>query len=133
MSTSFRRPFRYLRYSPAGYVRGDYVEGEASEFGFEGTIQPASSGDYDRLQLMMEGTRVERAIRIYTSAELYTDRTVSGEPVSADEVLYPPLPFRPGYDGPQYRFKIVGKSPWQSGIIPHNRYLAVAVGEQPLT
>lgn len=131
--TSFRRPFRHLRYSPAQYVRGDYVEGETSELTFYATIQPASTADYDQLQVMMDGTRVEHAIRIYTSAELFSDRTIEGQTISADEVLYPPLPFRPGYEGPQRRFKIIGKAPWQSGIIPHNRYLAVAVGEQPTT
>lgn len=133
MSTSFRRPFRFLRELPGQYVRGEWTPGAKVEDGFVGTVQPATKADYDRLQVLAEGMRVERAVRVYSDDELYLARKDgSGNLLGADEVLYPPLPFRPGYDGPQYRYKIVGKFPNQSGVISHNKYLAVAVGEQEL-
>lgn len=125
---SFRRPFRILRQNPGQYVQGVWVPGAQVEMGITASIQPVRTSDYDQLQALMGGSRVEHAIRIYTSDVLLSDRTLDGAQYGADLVLYPALPFPPGYPGPQHQYKVVGSAAWQSGVINHRKFLAVSIG-----
>lgn len=113
---SFRKP-HVMRTRAAGqYVRGRWEEGaRGPDVMIQASVQPAKAGDYDLLQAHPEGRRVRAAVRIYTSADLNVagqdwrngDRLVWGAGPMAGEYL------------------LVGVSPWQAGVIPHFRYLAV--------
>lgn len=113
---SFRRPQVIRKRLPGQYVRGHWQEGApAPEVTIQASVQPAKAGDYDQLQVHPEGRRVRAAVRIYTSADL----VVAGQDwTNGDRLVW-------GV-GPQAgEYLLVGVSPWQSGVIPHYRYLAV--------
>ncbi|MCA7086052.1 hypothetical protein K7G19_20900 [Cupriavidus sp. DB3] len=80
------------------------------------SVQPATlSEDYDTLQALPEGRRVEAMIRVYTDAVL---AVAGAADTNGDRIVWPHGP-RPG------NYLVRAVSPWQSGVISHYRYLAV--------
>jgi len=103
------------------YVGGRWVDGPAAEpVTILASVQPASAGDYDRMQTMAEGRRIRAMVRIYTAAQL----NVAGQDWrNGDRLVWERAP-HPG------EYLVVAVSAWQSGVIPHYRYLAVLQGEE---
>lgn len=96
-----------------GYVNGRWVDGEESETTFRASIQPAKKDDYDQLQALAEGRRVESAIRIYTKTEL----VVAGDSAQNGDFVV--------HRGDRYL--VTAGSDWNVGMrgVDHYRYLAV--------
>ncbi|QDJ52810.1 hypothetical protein [Bordetella hinzii] len=113
---SFRRPQMIRTRLPGRYERGHWQEGvPGPDRTIQASVQPAKAGDYDLLQAHPEGRRVRAAIRIYTSADL----TLAGQDwTGGDRLVWAEGPLAGEY-------LLVGVSAWQSGVIPHFRYLAV--------
>lgn len=113
---SFRRPHTIRTRLPGHRERGHWVEGAPGpDKTIQASVQPAKAGDYDQLQAHPEGRRVRAAVRIYTGAEL----VIAGEDwTNGDRLVWGVGPLAGEY-------LLVGVSPWQSGVIPHFRYLAV--------
>lgn len=105
----------YLRITraPGQYVDGDWQDGEETEDTIRASIQPAKKEDYDQLQALAEGRRVESAVRIYTRIQL----AVAGESYSNGDLVI--------YRG--NRYLVTAGSDWNMGMrgVNHYRYLAV--------
>lgn len=119
--TSFRYPVTIQRRT-AGHWNGPaWVPGDiGAPETILATVQPATLSDYDQMSALPEGRRVEGMIRIYTDAQLQ----IAGEDTTADGdmITWPDaLRGRP--------YEVVARSPWQSRIIPHYRYLAALMTE----
>ncbi|QLB23323.1 hypothetical protein [Phocoenobacter skyensis] len=101
---------------------GSFVDGVwqdiASEEKIEvmASVQPATQSDYDAMELRSDGAVVERAIRIYTRENLKQAGNDGSNSADGDVLIYDDC-----------EFLIRDKSSWQSGIIPHYRYLAVKI------
>lgn len=93
-----------------------WVDGsDAEEITIIASVQPASSADYDQMQPLLEGLRIEAMVRIYTGAVL----KVAGKDGNGGDLLVWP-------QGQHSRnYLIVACSPWQSGLLNHYRYHAV--------
>ncbi|WP_313378002.1 hypothetical protein [Achromobacter insolitus] len=120
---SFRKPHVIRTRAPGQYVRGRWEDGApGADVPILASVQPAKPGDYDLLQAHPEGRRVHAAVRIYTNAVL----NVAGQDWrNGDRLVWGAGPLAGEY-------LLVGVAPWQSGVIPHFRYLAVllAAAEQ---
>lgn len=81
------------------------------------TVQPAQLSDYDKMEPFLEGRRVESLVRVYTDEKMTV--AGAGSEASGDMLQWG--------DGKPYVF--VAVSAWQSGIIPHYRYLAAQLLE----
>lgn len=120
---TLRYPVTIRRRQAGDWVDGLWVPGtlNAPET-ILATVQPARSDDYDQMQALPEGRRVEGMVRVYTDAALEIaaeDSTSSG-----DQLVWP--------DGLRDRnYVFIARSPWRSGIISHFRYLAVLIPEPP--
>ncbi|WP_212669118.1 phage collar protein [Xanthomonas retroflexus] len=92
---------------------GRWVEGAESQSDFRASIQPAKDKDYDKLQALAEGRRVESAVRIYTRTQL----AVAGDTDSNGDIVI--------YRGDRYL--VTAGSDWNMGMrgVNHYRYLAV--------
>jgi len=114
--SSFRRPQTIRTRLPGGRERGHWIEGEPGpDKTIQASVQPAKTGDYDQLQANPDGRRVRAAVRIYTSEVL----DVAGQDwTNGDRLIWGAGPLAGEY-------LLVGVAPWQSGVIPHYRYLAV--------
>lgn len=102
-----------LTRTPGAYVDGRWVEGAEVETTFRASIQPAKKDDYDQLQALAEGRRVESAVRVYTRTAL----AVAGEaPGNGDLVVHR-----------GDRYLVTAGSDWNVGMrgVNHYRYLAV--------
>lgn len=118
--SSFRYPVNIERLGPGTYDGPNWVPGAPVADTIMATVQPATVGDYDQMAALLEGRRVEGLIRIYTDAQLQ----VAGETdeASGDRVIWP--------EGLRDRkYEVLARSPWQSRIIPHYRYLAALLTE----
>lgn len=118
---SLRYPVTIRRRAPGAYVDGRWVPGlESAPETILATVQPAQLADYDMLQRLPEGGRVEAVMRVYTTAELLVMSEAAG--VSGDLLDWPGgLRDRP--------YVFMARSPWQSRVIPHYRYLAALLIE----
>lgn len=116
--TSFRYPVSIVRRHGGHFDGPVWVSGPRQPDKILGTVQPATSGDYDQMQPLLEGRRVDGMIRLYTDAML----GIAGERDNApgDLVIWPQ-----GLRGGEY--EVVARSVWQSRILPHYRYLAALV------
>jgi len=95
------------------WVGGRWKDGEESETTIRASIQPAKKDDYDQLQALAEGRRVEAAVRVYTRTALI----VAGEDSrNGDTVIYRGEPYL-----------VTAGSDWNMGMrgVNHYRYLAV--------
>jgi hypothetical protein len=113
---SLRRPYQIRRRAPGAWVAGRWVPGAPGEAEtIRASVQPATLSDYDLMQALPEGRRVESMVRVYTDVQVQ----VAGneDPVASGDLL----------DLPQGEYVFVAVSPWQSGIISHFRYLAARV------
>lgn len=119
---SLRRPIQIRRRGPGARVDGRWVPGDlgASET-IMASVQPAQSGDYDMLEPLLEGRRVESLVRVYTDEAL----TVAGQDSGASGDV---LDWPEGQRDRPYVF--IARSPWQSDIISHFRYLAALMPVQ---
>ncbi len=99
--------------SPGDYVDGRWQEGIETETAFRASIQPAKKDDYDQLQALAEGRRVESAVRIYTRTQL----NVAGEDERNGDLVV--------YRGDRYL--VTAGSDWNMRMrgVNHYRYLAV--------
>lgn len=113
---SLRYPVNIQRRAAGAYVAGRWVPGALGPVErIMATVQPAQLADYDVLQPLLEGRRVEGVVRVYTAAQIAIAGRDAG--VSGDELIWP--------NGMrQQNYVFMASSPWQSGIIPHFRYLA---------
>lgn len=114
----FRHPVQIIRPSAGHWeeATGSWVEGsDSEELTIIAGVQPASSADYDQMQSLLEGRRIEAMVRIYTGAVL----NVAGKDWNNGDVLVWPQ----GQQGRNYR--VIARSPWQSGLLNHYRYHAV--------
>lgn len=95
------------------YVNGRWLEGAEVETTFRASIQPAKKDDYDRLEAMAEGRRVESAVRVYTRTEL----NVAGADAKNGDLIE--------YQGDSYL--VTAASNWNMDMrgVNHFRYLAV--------
>ncbi|MGB3432389.1 hypothetical protein [Achromobacter sp.] len=120
---SFRRPHVVRTRLPGRHERGHWVDGASGpDKPILASVQPAKAGDYDQLQVHPEGRRVRAAVRIYTSADL----VVAGQDwTNGDCLVWGVGPLAGEY-------QLVAVSPWQSGVIPHFRYLAVLLAADEL-
>ena len=118
---SLRYPVNIRRRAPGAYVAGNWVPGGVTTIeSIMATVQPATLSDYDMLQPLLEGRRVEGVVRVYTDAEL----TLAGEVPGAtgDELEWP--------EGLRTRgYVFMARSPWQSTRLAHYRYLAAHIPE----
>lgn len=120
--TSFRYPVTVERRTPGHWNGPAWVPGAlAVPTSILATVQPAVLSDYDQMAALPEGRRVEGMIRIYTDEVLQ----VAGENSDADGDL---ITWPDGQRGGR-KYEIVARSPWQSKIIPHYRYLAALMTE----
>jgi hypothetical protein len=103
--------------APGQWVEGRWVDGEESESSFRASIQPATKGDYEKLEALAEGRRVAAAIRIYTRTQL---AAAGGDTHNGDIITYR-----------GDRYLVTAASDWNVGMrgLDHYRYLAV---RQPL-
>ena len=112
---SLRYPVTIQRRAAGARVDGRWVPGALG--GAESilaTVQPAVAADYDKMEPLFEGRRVESIVRMYSSEKLTqagANSTASGDVLE--------------WQGDSY--EIVDRSVWQSGIIPHYRYLAARI------
>lgn len=114
--SSFRRPVQVIRRGEGQWVDGRWVAGgDEAPITIMASVQPATLSDYDTLQALPEGRRVEAMVRIYTDAVL---NVAGADGTNGDRVVWPHGP-RPG------KYLVRAVSPWQSGVISHYRYLAV--------
>lgn len=90
---------------------GRWVDGTAASTSTVlASVQPASAGDYDTLQALDLGRRIERSVRIYTAARL----NVAGEDGHNGDILV--------WQG--VRYVVMAVSPWRTTALRHYRYLA---------
>jgi hypothetical protein len=109
---SFRTPQIIIPRLPGQYVNGKWRDGaDGDPVTIMASVQPASSGDYDQMKAEQPGRRVERMVRIYTTARL----TAAGEDNTNGDSLV--------WEG--NRYLVVAMSPWRSTALKHYRYLAV--------
>lgn len=113
---SLRYPVTIRRRGPGAWVDGRWVDATpGAPETIMATVQPAQSGDYDQMEPLLEGRRVEGMVRVYTAVEIQ----IAGEgSLENGDLLDWPAGLR---DRP---YVFVARSPWQSRIIPHYRYLA---------
>jgi len=99
--------------SEGAYIDGRWQDGQETQTEFRASIQPAKKEDYDQLQALAEGRRVESAVRIYTRAQL----AVAGDIDSNGDIVI--------YRGDRYL--VTAGSDWNMGMrgVNHYRYLAV--------
>lgn len=118
---SLRYPVTIRRRAPGAYAGGRWMPGaESAPETILATVQPAQLADYDLLQRLPEGGRVEAVMRVYTTAALGVMSSEAG--VSGDLLVWP--------DGLRDRpYVFMARSPWQSRVIPHYRYLAALLIE----
>ncbi|WP_238911977.1 hypothetical protein [Achromobacter xylosoxidans] len=118
---SFRKPHVIRGQLPGRRQRGRWIEGEPiPDRTISASVQPAKVGDYEQLQATPEGRRIRAAVRIYTSDLL----SVAGQDwTGGDRLVWGAGPLAGEY-------LLVGVAPWQSGVIPHYRYLAVLLADQ---
>jgi hypothetical protein len=113
---SLRYPVQIQRRAPGAWVNGRWVVGALGPVEtIQATIQPAQLSDYDRVEPLLEGQRIEALARVYTSEVL---QVMSEDPTASGDLLIWPL----GQLDRPYVF--IARSAWQSRIIPHYRYLA---------
>jgi len=93
-------------------VNGLVKESQPVSFVIQGTIQPLSGKD---MAFLPTGRRDQGAIKIYTLAELNTSEEGSGD--VGDYIVWQGR-----------KWEVVTKLPFQSGIIPHNKYIALISG-----
>ncbi len=95
------------------YVDGRWQDGQETQIDLRASIQPAKKEDYDQLQALAEGRRVESAVRIYTRTQL----AVAGDTGSNGDIVI--------YRGDRYL--VTAGSDWNMGMrgVNHYRYLAV--------
>lgn len=106
-----RTPQTIKRRSPGGYVGLDWVDGAETDLTLLGSVQPATKGDYERLQNDFGGRRTGAAVRLYTDQLL----NVAGDDLNNGDVLV--------WEGDRYI--IAAKSPWRTTVLRHYRYLAI--------
>ena len=114
--SSFRKPTQIRRRAAGQWVEGRWVDG--ADEGIEtilASVQPMRLVDFDHLQALMEGRRIEAAVRIYTTEVL---NVAGANDRNGDRLIWPFAP-RP------CEYLVVAVSPWQSGVISHYRYHAV--------
>lgn len=95
-------------YSEDPATLGIWVPGPTSIITIEGSIQPLTAKEIDALEI---GERATGNAWIYTEAELLTSSTPTSN--DGDLVLW---------RGKKYRVRT--HDPFDSGVIPHNRYRA---------
>lgn len=105
-----RTPQTLKTRSPGGYVGLDWVDGAETDLTLLGSVQPATKGDYERLQAELGGRRTGAAVRLYTDVKL----NVAGQDAKNGDVLI--------WEGDRYI--VCAVSPWRTTIIRHYRYLA---------
>lgn len=114
--SSFRKPTQIRRRAAGRWVKGRWVDGaDEGIVTIQASVQPLRLVDYDQLQALMEGRRVEAAVRIYTAEAL---NVAGSNDRNGDRLIWPFAP-RPG------EYLVVSVSPWQAGVISHYRYHAV--------
>ena len=114
--SSFRRPVEVIRRGAGQWVAGRWIDGaDGPPHTIMASVQPATLSDYDTLQALPEGRRVEAMVRVYTDAVL---AVAGAADTNGDRIVWPHGP-RPG------NYLVRAASPWQSGVISHYRYLAV--------
>lgn len=112
--SGFRYPVQAYRRQSGHYDQGQWVEGSLTPETIQATVQPASQGDYDRMQATLSGRWVESMCRVYSDINLEpAGFDMDGAPTNGDEI-----------DWQGQRYMVVGNSAWQSGVINHFRMLA---------
>jgi hypothetical protein len=109
------RTYPLITRGDGAWVDGRWVDGTEVESTVRASIQPAKKVDYDQLQALLEGRRVEAAVRIYTRVEL---KVAGTDATNGDVVIYQGR-----------RYLLTAASNWQMGMgggVDHYRYLAVA-------
>lgn len=109
------RTYQLITRSEGAWVDGRWVDGAEVVTTVRASIQPAKKVDYDQLQALLEGRRVEAAVRIYTRIEL---KVAGADATNGDVVVYQGR-----------RYLLTAASNWQMGMgggVDHYRYLAVA-------
>jgi len=108
---SFRTPQRIVLRGDGQYADGEWQEGaDKRTITILGSVQPATSGDYDLMRAEQAGRRIERMVRLYTDARL----PVAGEGQANGAFIL--------WEGERYL--LIAVSPWRSTALRHYRYLA---------
>lgn len=92
-------------FGPGHQVKGDWVEGPATDTPFQGTAQPASG---QVIQMLPEGKRNIEAILVFAPIELEFTTAEPRLQRSADIIIW---------QGREYEVQTVRK--WDAGIYPH--------------
>lgn len=109
----FRKPLTVKRPSGGSYVNGVWVDDTApTETTVQASVQPATTED---LQSLPEARRQLGAYRIYSTTKFQS---------LEEDVNNPDIVVIGGFD-----FEVAQVQPWQNGVIPH--YKAIAVRVQP--
>lgn len=109
--SSFRKVIPVTRTAPGSYVDGTWVEGDPGTLLIKMSVQPLRLDEMDALP---EGRRSSRAVKIYSDAELYPAEQAASQ--NADIITWLGK-----------TWEIVGCDPYQMGVIPHYKSLAVEV------
>lgn len=113
--SSFRKPVLVRRRAEGRWHAGRWLDGAEDEpVTILASVQPAPRADYDRIQALAEGRRIDAMVRVYTDAVL---NVAAADDRNGDRIVWPAGP-RPG------DYLVVAITPCQSGVIPHYRYLA---------
>lgn len=99
---------------------GYWVEGSSTDSSIVASVQPASG---EELQVLPEGERTKRAIRVYTATELRTTDPQAG--TSSDELVISGLV---GIDDGTYQVQHV--EPYYA-LLAHHKAIAVRRQEAP--
>lgn len=111
--SSFKKATPVTRKTPGSFGddTGRWTPGQSSTLSIRMSIQPLRVDEIDALP---EGQRSKRAVKIYAEAELLTADQDTGQ--EADTIAWLGK-----------SWEIVGCAPYQMGVIPHYKALAVEV------
>ncbi len=112
MSSSFRKPTPVTRVAAGEYnTAGVWVEGQPATLSIPMSVQPMKLSEMEALP---EGRRSSRAVKIYSDAELIAADQDTGQ--NGDIVTWLGK-----------KWEVVSCMPYQGGVIPHWKALAVEV------
>lgn len=107
-------PFKIVRFSPGGYVKGKWVNGVSEEIEIEGNVQPMRGHE---LLALPESDRTKDVIKVYTVENLQTLDELTQ--TKADLVIWNDLVYQ-----------VVKTMTYQMGILNHTKSIAIRM---PLT
>lgn len=116
--SGFRRPVTVYRKTGGGYdAKGRWQEGQEAQLTIQASVQPLKPME---MQSLPEGRRSRSAIKAYTDTQLQrAEQAREGVDAVNGDIL--------GWFG--RRYEVIDVLPYQAGVLPHFKIIAVEVGE----